>query len=504
MKKVAILIALCAIVVCAGCAVGPYSVRDPENPPAETIPSRITAESDTINGIQNELTRSLEKIVPRTIDVEPLMPAYDPLVDHTVSFSAVDEDLQTVLYSLSRAVGMNLIIDPTIIDGKKRVTLNFEKVSAATVLKELLQNFDLYYEVTQEVIRIRPFQERTFRLNFLDTNLTTTFDVGGDVLGAGETETASGLQGNFRLSGTGAKNPNPYDVIENTVKKIITPSGGTYSLNRISGSLYIKDTPSVVKTIAILINQFKEMMSRQILIEARIIEVDLSEGYQYGIDWDILRNEMSSASMLNNAVWSQAGGLVLRGVTGAFTSNATIKAFNIFGDVKIVSNPTIRTKHGQPAIISVGTSLTYKEKITRERVEDVAARERETTEVEVSTVFDGLILGVIPFIESSGKITLLINPIKSDVDLESLTPSDETGNEDVALPRVGIKEISTTIGAQSGDIVMLGGLINKRKSKVNKGVPFFSSIPFLGYMFKYETMADEARELVIMLRVTII
>jgi len=503
MKKGALFIVLCALVMSVGCTMGPYSVRDPENPPAEQIPSRITNESDTIADTQTELTRSLEKVVPPAIDVEPLMPTYDPLTDHTVSFSAVDEDLQTVLYSLSRAVGMNLIVDPNIIDKKKRVTLNFEKVSAATVLKELLHNFDLYYEIAENIIRIKPFQERTFRLNFLDTNLSTNFDVGGDVLGAGQTETASGLQGNFRLSGTGAKNPNPYDVIENTVKKIITPSGGTYSLNRISGSLYVKDTPAVIRTIAIQINQFKQMMSQQILIEARIIEVDLSEGYQYGIDWDILRNEMSSASMLNSANWSQAG-LVLSGVTGAFTSNATIRAFNIFGDVKIVSNPTIRTKHGQPAIISVGTSLTYKEKITRERVEDIAARERETTEVEVSTVFDGLILGVIPFIESSGKITLLINTIKSDVDLESLEPEDETGQEDVALPRVGIKEISTTIGAQSGDVIILGGLINKRKAKANKGVPFFSSIPLLGYIFKYESLADETRELVIMLRVTVI
>ena len=72
------------------------------------------------------------------------------------------------------------------------------------------------------------------------------------------------------------------------------------------------------------------------------------------------------------------------------------------------------------------------------------------------------------------------------------------------LPRVGIKEISTTIGAQSGDIIILGGLINKRKAKANKGVPFFSSIPILGYLFKYESLADESRELVIMLRVTII
>ena len=504
MKRFLLLVTVIVSLFFGGCTYGPYSVRDTKTPSPDIDSSRIVSESNDLTALQDTLTTSLEKPAPRKFEVEPLMPAYDPLEDHTVSFSAVDEDLQTVLYSMARAVGMNLIIDPRINDETKNVTMNFEKVSAAIVLKEILNNFDLYYETTGNIIRVRPYEERTFRLNFLDTNLDTSFDIGGDVLGAGDTETATGLSGNFRLSGKGAKKPNSYDVVDDMLKQVISPKGGTYSLNRLSGSLYIKDTPAVIKSISTLINEFKERMSKQILIEARIIEVELSDGYQYGIDWNILRNDLSKKSMLNSAAWSRSG-LILSGVTGAFTSNATINSLNTFGKAKVVSNPTIRTKHGQPAIISVGTSITYKEKVKTTRYTDgsTSNSDRDTTEVEVSTVFDGLIMGVIPFIEHDGKITLLINPIKSDVDKDSLK-TESVGNQDISLPKVNIKEISTTIGLNDGDIIILGGLIDKEKTKTNRGVPGLSAIPILGYLFKYETMSYETRELVIILRVSIL
>jgi len=501
MKRLIILLTFMFSFIFAGCSPGPQSIFEPQKPSLNSLSATTSKESDKLETMQKELSDSLQKVASRKINVEPVMPVYDPLEDHIVSFSAVDENLQTVLYSLSKAVGINIIIDPKISDENKRLTLNFEKVSAATVLREVLGSFDLYYEATQNIIRVKPFEERTFSLNFLDTNLDTTFDVGGDVLGAGKADISTGLSGNFKMSGKGAKKSNPYDVIEGMVKRLISAKGGKYSLNRLSGNLYVKDTPSVIRSISVLINNIKEMMSRQILIEARIIEVTLSDGYKYGIDWDMMRNSLSRTSMLDSAKWS-GGTLALSGVTGAFTSNAAINALNTFGDVNIVSNPSIRTKHALPAIISVGTSITYKEKVKTTTYVDTAS-DRDTTEVETSKVFDGLILGVIPFIERDGTITLLINPIKSDVDMASLEP-EGTGNESVSLPKVSIKEISTTIGLHSGDTVMLGGLIDKSKVRINEGVPFLSSIPLLGYLFKTDSMKDESRELVIVLRVSII
>ncbi|HDH87904.1 MAG TPA: pilus (MSHA type) biogenesis protein MshL [Desulfobacteraceae bacterium] len=503
MKRLMILSIIFMSLFLAGCTFGPRPVLETEKPSTDSLSKEIAKESEELDKNQKELRDSLEKAAPRKVEVEPVMPAYDPLEDHIVSFSMVDEDLQFVFYSLSQAVGMNLILDPSLKDEKRLITLNFEKAPASVVLKEILNTFDLYYEIDQNVIRIKQFEERIFKLNFLDTNVDMSFDVGGDVLGAGETETASGLSGSFKLSGKGAGKGNAYDVIEDMVKRVISKKG-MYSLNRLSGSLYIKDTPAVIRSISKLINHLKEMLSRQILIEARIIEVALSDAYKYGIDWSLLRKEAKTATKVNEASWALGTGLVISGVRKAFTIDTAIDALRTFGDAKVVSNPSIRSKHGQPAIISVGTSYTYKKSVKTTSIYEETSR--ETTEVEVSTVFDGLILGVIPFIEEDGRITLLINPIKSDVDRASLEPQSVGAHADqsISLPSVGVKEISTTIGLSNGDMIMLGGLIDKREIKENKGVPFLSSIPLLGYLFRNDVKTEETRELVIILGVSLV
>jgi MSHA type pilus biogenesis protein MshL len=503
-KRENIWLALILCLLLAGCSFGPSSVLEPKPLPPESILKQTADESKALTTFQEGLRKNLEKEAPRKADVEPMMPEYDPLEDQIVSFSMVDEDLQLVLYSLAQAVGMNLIIDPNLGGEKRLVTLNLENVSASTVLKEILGTFDLFYEVKQNVIRIQPYEERIFKLNFLDADVEATFDVGGDVLGAGETEQVQGLSGNFKLSGKGAKKSNPYNVLEEMIKGMLS-KGGKYSLNTSSGSLYIKDTPAVIRSVSSLINHLRETLARQILIEARIIEVSLSDKYSYGIDWSVLRDQVTSTTKVNYASWSLGRGLVLRGIHNDFSIDAAIDALRAFGDSKVVSNPSIRSKHGRPAIISVGTSFTYKKSVSTTRLDRDAGLE-ETTDVEVSTVFDGLILGVIPFIEANGQITLLINPIISDVDPDSLSPKAVTasGTESISLPVVSIREISTTIGVKSGDVVVLGGLIDKRRQTSKEGVPFLSAIPGLGYLFKNEASRDETRELVIILSVSMV
>ena len=248
----------------------------------ETTQKHIKSESDHLETSQRKFVSSLERITPRAVIEEPVMPVYDPLEDHMVSFSMINEDLKAILYSLSQSVGMNFIIVLAVNLEKKLLTLNFPNVSAANVLKEVLNTYDLYYEIEGNVIRILPFKEHIYSLDFLDTKNTTNFNVGGDVLGASE-ETASGLKGKFELSGQAAKQGNDYDVVEEMITRNISKNG-KYSLNRLSGCLYVKDTPAVIKSISKLINNFKTMLSRQILIDARVIKVGLSDKYQYGID----------------------------------------------------------------------------------------------------------------------------------------------------------------------------------------------------------------------------
>jgi len=283
----------------------------------------------------------------------------------------------------------------------------------------------------------------------------------------------------------------------------VLSDGGYYTLNRVAGSLYVKDTPASIRTISKLVHHFKEMLSRQILIEAQILEVVLNDSYKFGIDWSAIRSLDDAATELTRISWSLGEGLLLAGTSGEFAISGMIDALKIYGDLKIVSNPSIRSKHGNPSIITVGESISYKKSVQTTSFGTGIERDF-TTEVEVSTVFDGLILGVIPFIEKNGRVSLLINPIKSDVEEDSLEPVPLGSGESITLPRVRIKEISATISLHSGDVVILGGLIDKEKLTVDKGVPLLSAIPVLGYLFKDLKSFDTTRELVIILSIRLI
>lgn len=501
MKKVlAITLLFCLV----GCAPASHEVRAPEDP--ETVlQARIKKDAADLARRQARQRVELERKAPMPLELHPVQPVYDPLEDRMVSFSMVDEPIHTVLYSLAKAVGMNLVLDPAIKKEEGRLTLNFEKASAAKVLREILRSYDLYYEVQDNVIRIRPYQEKIFNLNFLNTEVNSDFSVGGDVLGAGEDKAVGGLAGNFKLTGRSMGKSNAYDVLEENVKALISKSG-KFTLNRLAGSLYIKDTPATIRAVARLINHFKDMLDRQILIEARIIEVALSKDHRYGINWSALREKAAEFTQTTSASWGMGQGLILSHQDNDLALDAVINALDTYGDTRVISNPSIRSKHSKPAIISVGTSYTYKKSVQTTRT-STGATQDVSTQVDVGTVFDGLILGVIPFIEEDGRISLMINPIKSDVDLESLVPESVGGTDSdlsISLPRVLIKEISTTISLRNHEVAILGGLIDRRKIVQDSGVPGLSKIPVLKYLFKNELHTEETRELVIILSVSLV
>lgn len=491
-----------ALFLFSGCS---GKVADPTIP-AEyeqgSLPPQIISESKQLQEEQQMLQSSIQVQNTKVPDVEPVMPTYNPLAEHLVSFSLIDENIQLVLFSLAKSAGMNLILSPDLELDNKRITLKFDQVPASTVLDELLKSFDVYYEVKQNVIHVKSLQERTYSLNFLNTSVSTSFQVGGDVLG-GDDVNVGGLTGAFSISGKGGDQSNPYDALEASLTKFLSPNG-KYALNRLAGTLYVKDSPKSIIAISGMILRLQKMLSRQLLIEAQIIEVGLSDKYEFGINWKHLRDSLATSSSLESFAWGAEAGLVINNGPSGSTNNfsAIINALKTYGSSKIVSNPTIRVKHAQPAMLSVGTSFTYLEKVTT--TTSTGDNTEDTTEPETATVFDGLILGVIPFIEDDNNITLQINPIKSDVDAESLVPVSFAGGNSIALPIVNIKELSTTIGLQNNDIVVLGGLIDHQRNTAKSGIPGLSKIPFLGQLVRKDFNTQVSNELVIILKVSLI
>jgi len=489
---------------CVGSMGSRTSLSAADNPQAGVIPKMTANESRRLNHEQQSTRRNIERTKSEKIDLAPVMPSYNPLEGQLVSLSIINEKLELVLLSIAKSTGMNLLIDPNIDMDNKRITLNFEKMSAALVLDKILQSAGLTYTINHNLITVQGITERIFKLNFLDTSTKASYKVGGNVLGGGsDSLNVGGLTGSFAITGRGGKETNPYKKLESMVAKLITPNG-RYALNSMTGTLYVRDTINTIRAISRIITQLNEMMNRQILIEAQIIEVQLRNEYRAGIDWNSLRSSLAaSTSMVDSLSWNLKTGLVLNQAAGIPTNqfNAVINALRTYGRTVVVSNPTIRVKHNQPALISVGTSNTYIKNLT---VTSGGTDGTSSTDIETSSVFDGLILGVIPFIENDSRLVLQINPIKSDVEAKSLDLINVGNGVNVTLPKVDVKELSTVIGLHSGDTVILGGLIDRRKSDVSLGVPLLAKIPLLGALVRNDYKLSENTELVIILKVSIL
>ncbi|MBF0471377.1 MAG: pilus (MSHA type) biogenesis protein MshL, partial [Gammaproteobacteria bacterium] len=409
---------------------------------------------------------------------------------------------------------------------------------------------------------------------------------GGGGEGGGGTET--GLTGSFTMNGSSAEETNPYRQLASVLEGIFNPAAGggggngavvsssslsaapaasrmtaveleadpaavtdggeaaqlvatraepiianpgSYVLDRMSGTLYVRARPSVMYRLHRMVNRFKEVLNRQIHIEAKIFEVSLNDENRTGINWAHLKDQVvlgfgltqtigangAALSPLTNAATIAVGGASNNTTTispigqSGFTATHSgqqwlgmVDLLRQFGDVRSVSNPSIRARHGQPSMISVGQSSSYVETIATNTTAG-ANTDTTTTTPTVNQVFDGLMIGVVPFIKDHDRISLSIHPIQSSVVPSSLSLQDVTGNGSmVTLPQVDLKEISTMLEMNSGDLVMLGGLIDESTETITQGVPFLSSIPVLGYLFRHDTELKRTRELVIMLRATTI
>lgn len=511
------------LVLLAGCAGNPpLEERAPQGTAYERGRAASAEASERFARHIDEQRRALEDKGPPADLPEPVMPAYDPLDDVLVSLSMDNADVRHVLTALARETGMNLSLHPELADSARIISLEFEQVPASQVFREILRIADLHGELDGNVMRVSPLQERFYDLDLIETDLQARFNVGGDVLGSGGSGGDNqGLTGNYRLAGSSATTSNPYQVLETMLGSLLG-EGERVSVNRLSGTLFVRARPSTVRTVDRLVHRFQDMMRRQVLLEARIIEVVLAADYRWGIDWSLVRNLITgsgnTAFALASGVAEAAAppGAVTRGSTPALSGEGAgvvisdvndddstllaMEALERFGEVQILSNPTIRARHGQPAMISVGTSNTFIDEV---EVTTSTGGDDDTvsTDVQTDTVFDGLLLGVIPFIGDAGRIALALNPIKSDVDEDSLELV-QLQQVAVALPEVNLKEMSTTVRVRDGDTIVLGGLIDTVRSENRSGLPGTTRGSGPGWLFGDQDMNQSVRELVIVLRVT--
>ena len=470
---------------------------------------------------------SVDDVFQKEPDPEPDLPAprfktLNPLDNEMVSISVVDESYGQVLQALAHAAALNLTISSSttsVLGNNTRLTAEYQDMSVRSVLDAVCRMLNVAWHEDSGVLFIEPYAKKFIDLDFLSSVQQSSFEVGGDVLGGGggssggDEATASPLSGRFTVEG--ATTPTATDIyanIESSMEQMLGGEG-SFVINRQTGTLLVHSRPATVQNIDQYMAFLREKYQRQVLIEAKIIEVGLSKKHELGIDWKTV------GGLISNQPLRAAGEAVMNIVPAVGQSNSfyamTINskysdlngifhALEEFGTLKILSNPRLKAMNGQSALISVGQSVSYLSSFQKTTAGTGDNRTEEFT-TEIGSVFDGVLLGVTPVIESDGWVSLHIVPIKSDlVELDTVEFGSILSPYQITLPRVNLREISTVTRVQSGDVVLLGGLIMDFDDADENGLPYLSDIPILGGLFRYKATEKRHVELVIALQIKVL
>jgi len=421
---------------------------------------------------------------------EKFKPVTKDLAKDTRLYSLVFENapLSEVLGAITSDSDLNLSVESAI-DLSRSVTVHLKNVTFKEALDMVvLKGAGYAWKIEDGCLHIKRFEEKIYHLDYLDMAGETDIHVGGDMLASGVE--GAGVTGKFEIKAKrSSKDTDVWAGVKEALEGLKSAEG-ILRINRNAGIIYMADTPRKIASMVRFLDALSESLHRQVFIEAKILDVQLSESYAYGIDWRSLDLGIRRGTLL-----SLPDSMNLAFNTGPVTLadpthfNAIIDFLRTQGDVSVLSNPHLSVMNGQSAVMTVGYQFPYGD-ITG------VDRDAETGDITYGTSIKravlGLQLGITPQISGDGIVTLHIIPTitriqgEEDVDI----PTSATTTQSVSNPIIALQELATTVRVREGNTVVLAGLISQI-------LPFFSRIPLIKYFFKHIEQTEENRELVI-------
>ncbi|WOE85107.1 pilus (MSHA type) biogenesis protein MshL [Aeromonas veronii] len=285
-----------------------------------------------------------------------------------------------------------------------------------------------------------------------------------------------------------------------------------------AGLVTIRAYPKELKAVREFLTQSESHLKRQVVLEARIIEVALNEGYEQGVDWSGLsaswdgnKGITGGQSLANTQLPSTpnqiftalGGGAGFKISDGNF--NVAVNLLKTQGDVNTLSSPRVTATNNQKAVIKVGTDEYFVTNATTTITSTTTGTER-TPNVELTPFFSGIALDVTPQIDEEGKVLLHIHPSVIDTEEQNKTIDLGTTGGKMTLPlaKSSIRESDTVVQANNGDIIVIGGLMKTDKQEIVSKVPLLGDIPWVGEAFTNRRESTKKVELVIMLKPTVV
>jgi len=459
------------------------------------------------------------------------------LAEKRLEVSATEVEAKDFFQAIVSGSRYSVVIHP---DVTGQISLSLTNV---TLLEALKVVEDVYgYEVVQHgsVIQVFPpgIRTETIALNYLFLkrfgSSSTTINSGGvsenDPNGGGSSNNSGNNNGgnNSNNSSNGGNNSgsssgqtsginlytenesNFWDELKESLTAFVgTGEGRSVIVSPQAGLVTIRALPQEITAVKKFINATESHLHRQVIIEAKIMEVTLNDDYQQGIKWENVIDNVGSpdivfsttGNIVGNVISNTIGGvnsLAISSITGSSNFSGVIELLQTQGNVQVLSSPRITATNNQKAVIKVGEDEYFVTEVSSTTTTGTSTT--TTPEIELTPFFSGIALDVTPQISKDGSVILHVHP--SVTITEEQNKTIQIGSEQLILPlaQSSVRESDTIIRAQSGEVVVIGGLIETYTVDIESKTPILGDIPYLGELFKNKSQKSQKRELVIMLK----
>lgn len=485
--------------------------------------------------------------------------------DAHFDLDVVDSPARRFFEMLVDGTPYNVVLDPTV---SGSISMKLRNVTVPEVLDAVRDAYGYEFRRTDNRYLVLPptLQTQLFQVNYLDLERRGTSrtrvasgQVGqsssalqqqgggqgsqggssgglseppGSIFDSGQEKSQGGVK---EITGTSVSTRSSSDFwrdLETSLHALVGTGGGhMVMVNSQSGIIAIRATPRELRDAAAFLQKIQDVSTREVVLEAKIVEVELDDAFQAGINWALIGhhngqtysgfltgpqsgfNQGNLLDQPSNAVKVGPGNpitsLASKTLGGAFALAVDTADFSSYiellgtqGKTHVLSSPRVSTLNNQKAVIKAGSDQYFVIGVQTNTV--VGTSSATNLNVDLAPFFSGVALDVTPQIGADGAVMLHIHPSVSQVtqNNQQVTVAGTTDNLPLALSQ--IRESDSLVKAHSGQLVVIGGLMQASRRKEEYSLPGLGSVPLIGNLFKSQQSTEVHTELVMLLRPTVI
>ena len=417
------------------------------------------------------------------------------------SLSLEDVPVKKALAILSQSSPVPIVAEQGV---SGRVTVNIKDMPLGDLLASMLRPLGYTARVEDGMIVVGStgLITRTFVIDYLKDKRVSSSVTKASISSGGSSDSSSGSssgggsQGNVSVTTSGGSDfwseiiKGIESIAYGPDKKNGGASGSNIISNQLAGVIHVTAPADAMQSISTYLESIQVEIKRQVLIQAHIAEIELKDEFSLGIDWGHVFNNLKGSidlDMMSN-ITGISNSFVLNIDTNDFT--LLLDTFKEQGDINMLSSPKVSTLNNQKAVIKLTTKeVTWVQSVLRDSDGNIVETINSPQIDEV-----GLFLDVTPNIAASGSITMQVHPSITEVKEVSISPDLSSSK-----PIITVREVDTVVDVNSGQTMVIGGLISEKTSTVKRGIPLLGDIPYLGLLFSNFKQEKKKTELVIFL-----